>query len=96
MKRQISRATAKVLLRAWDSHSCSRLSLLPNGDLGPQGDGFDSSAYENDDVLEQDLNRLDEQAAALHSSQNSCDIQRLQRPFHYNADGLGRIDGASS
>ena len=65
MKRQVSRATAKVLLRAWDSHSYSRLSLLPNVDLGPKGDGFDSSAYENDDVLEQNLNRLDEQAAAL-------------------------------
>ncbi len=52
-----------VLLRAWECYSYNQLSLLPNGDFDPQRDGFDSSAYENDDVLEQDLNTLDKRAA---------------------------------
>ncbi len=58
-----------VLLRAWDRRSWSALPLLDDGNLDPQGNGFHTYVYddEDDDALEQDLDTLEKRAAALEA-----------------------------
>lgn len=77
-----------VLLRAWDDYSYSQMPLLPNAGSDPQrGDGFESSAFENDDVLEQELNTFDKRAVALtaHATYKHYNVCFVSMQMDWNA-----------
>ncbi len=76
-----------------DSRTWDKGTVIPTIDchcfrtFDPQRDGFDSSAYENDDVLEQDLNTLDKRAAALkaHATYKNYNVCFISMQMDWNA-----------